>query len=191
MTRRSVLAIDPGPTESAYVMYVEQEIRGFGKIPNRALVREIEIAQYKTDCIAIEMIASYGMAVGAEVFETCVWIGRFMQRAISTNIREEHVSLIRRLDVKLNCCKSPKANDANIRQAMIDRWGGEEKALGAKKCGTCKGRCMVGLGKKRGDCPDCKGSGWALRPGPLYNIKADVWAALALAVTWWDTKASR
>ncbi|MES3012922.1 MAG: hypothetical protein V4750_04220, partial [Pseudomonadota bacterium] len=189
MPRRSVLAIDPGPTESAFVEYSEQEIRCSGKVPNHVLLARIECAQYAVDCLAIEMIASYGMPVGAEVFETVLWIGRFMQRALNTNIREEHVYLIKRLDVKLNCCKSPKANDSNIRQAMIDRWGGEEKALGAKKCGTCKGRCMVGLGKKRGDCPDCKGSGWALRPGPLYNIKADVWAALALAVTWWDTKA--
>ncbi len=191
MTRRSVLAVDPGPTESAFVEYSEQEIRCSGKVPNHVLLYRIEVAQYAVDCLAIEMIASYGMAVGAEVFETCVWIGRFMQRAISTNIAEENVSLIRRLDVKLNCCKSPKANDSNIRQAMIDRWGGEEKAFGARKCETCKGRCVAGLGKKRGPCQACNATGWAVPPGPLTRITKDVWAALALAVTWWDTKASR
>jgi len=186
---RRVLAIDPGPTESAYVaLFDGWTINAFGKVPNAKLIGEIEFAQYGVECVAIEMIASYGMAVGAEVFDTCVWIGRFMQTAIRTNIPESRVSLIKRMEVKLHCCKSPKANDANIRQALIDRWGGEEKALGAVKCATCKGRQVVGLGKRRGPCPTCAGSGWREPPGPLHRVKADAWAALALAVTWWDMR---
>ena len=104
--------------------------------------------------IAIEMIASYGMAVGKEVFETCVWIGRFVQAAGVDRVR-----LVYRKDVKLHLCGSPRAKDANIRQALIDRWGGKAEAVGTVK-----------------------------RPGPLYGVKSHAWAALAVAVTALETK---
>jgi hypothetical protein len=76
--------------------------------------------------IAIEMIASYGMAVGADVFQTCVEIGRFVE------VAEGNVSLVFRRDVKMHLCGSARAKDANIRQAMLDRLGpvGTKKAPG-------------------------------------------------------------
>ena len=76
------------------------------------------------------MIASYGMAVGASVFETCVWIGRFMAEAFSSSGRDLH--RVFRKDVKLHLCNSPRAKDANVRQALLDRIGpqGTKKAQG-------------------------------------------------------------
>ena len=75
---------------------------------------------YKIDKLVIEMIASYGMPVGKEVFETCVWIGRFVELAIVQNI---DIVYIYRKDEKMNICHSMKAKDSNIRQALIDRFG--------------------------------------------------------------------
>ena len=68
------------------------------------------------DFLALEMIASYGMAVGKEVFETCVWIGRFQQKWRWP----AEVRFVYRQDVKLHLCGSPRAKDANIRQALLD-----------------------------------------------------------------------
>lgn len=69
------------------------------------------------DLVSIEMIACYGMPVGRETFETCVWIGRFIERA-----KQPH-RLVYRKDVKLHLCNSPRAKDGNVRQAIIDRFG--------------------------------------------------------------------
>ena len=73
--------------------------------------------------MVIEMIASYGMPVGKEVFDTCVWIGRFAEASgMPTNY-------IYRKDEKMNICHSKRAKDSNIRQALIDRFG----VVGTKK----------------------------------------------------------
>ena len=87
---------------------------------------ETSIANVDYDVLVIEMIASYGMPVGKEVFETCVWIGRFKELAIIRNIKVEYIY---RKDEKMNLCQSMKAKDSNIRQALIDRFG----IVGTKK----------------------------------------------------------
>jgi hypothetical protein len=151
-----LLAIDPGPVESAYVTMRDGEIVSFDKRPNAGLLPLAAVGRGVRE-VVIEMVASYGMPVGREVFETVFWIGRFYQSA------SDNVHRLFRQDVKLHLCKSTKANDASIRQALIDRYGpGKERAIGTKKA-----------------------------PGPLYGVKADVWAALALAVTWHDTREER
>lgn len=148
----TVLAIDPGPVQSAYVLWDGEELREHAKIHNigmRNVFNEPAI-----DVVVIEQIASYGMPVGAEVFATSHWAGRFEECA-ERMCRPAH--LVPRKDVKLHLCHSPRANDATIRQALIDRFGGKDKAIGKKAT-----------------------------PGPLYGLKADTWAAFALAVTWFD-----
>ena len=127
-----ILAIDPGPTESAYVLLDGERICLKGKEPNEAM-RDITFALCDADIVAIEKIASYGMAVGAEVFETCVWTGRFIERM---TIRDPILTRLRRIprgDVKMHLCKSMRAKDGNIRQALIDRLGapGTKKSPGA------------------------------------------------------------
>ncbi len=113
-----ILAIDPGPAESGYVLYdpLSRAVlnSGIGNTPEMLTLMRIEDA-----VVAIEMIASYGMAVGREVFETCVWIGRLQQ----SPMRPDDVRLVYRQQVKLHLCGTPRAKDANIRQSLIDRLG--------------------------------------------------------------------
>jgi len=113
-----VIAIDPGPTESAIVAYDGQRIMYAKHLPNEEMLAHLMIAKYNVDHLAIEMIASYGMAVGESTFMTCVFIGRFMQQ-----FGADRTKLIKRLEVKLHHCKDSRAKDTNIRAALIDRFG--------------------------------------------------------------------
>lgn len=112
-----LLAIDPGTTESGWVALDGQRVISSGVSPNAEVLAMLRTQS--ADLLAIEMVASYGMAVGREVFETCVWIGRFVQAW-----REpDKVRLVYRRDVKLHLCGSMKAKDPNIRQALLDMLG--------------------------------------------------------------------
>ncbi len=125
----TVLAIDPGPERSAYLYWDGARVLEFAILPNAEVFAAM--GRYEADFLAIEMIASYGMAVGREVFSTCVWIGRFLQHR-AQHVGERSVKLIPRLDIKVHLCNSAKAKDANVRRALIDRFGapGTRKAPG-------------------------------------------------------------
>lgn len=112
-----ILAIDPGTAESGWCYLFGDKVGMSGVFPNEDMLRLI--ASERQCAVAIEMVASYGMAVGREVFETCVWIGRFMQ----ASHQPEAVKLVYRRDVKLHLCGNPRAKDANIRQALLDLIG--------------------------------------------------------------------
>lgn len=138
------IAVDPGNERSALVWFDTGTARPYDSM----IVRNEEAVELVRDeRIVCEMIASYGMPVGREVFETCVWIGRFWQAASSCE-------LVYRRDVKLHLCGSARAKDANVRQALLDLYGGKA-AVGTKK-----------------------------KPGPLHGFRKDLWAALAVAVTY-------
>lgn len=126
----TLLAIDPGSTESAYVYLDPSTLRPhrFDKVPNAELRRMLGCAELgNADHAAIEMVASYGMPVGADVFETCVAIGRFQELL-------PHAELVTRNPVKLHHCHSSKAKDSNIIQALVDRFapGQPNKGKGTK-----------------------------------------------------------
>lgn len=116
-----ILGIDPGNIDSAYVLVDSNTYRPiiFAKVKNESL-RELITFEPSPKHIAIEMIASYGLAVGKEVFDTCVEIGRYIQIADFYHIQHSYVY---RKDVKLNLCGSPRAKDSNIIQALKDRFG--------------------------------------------------------------------
>ena len=125
-----VLAIDPGNEKSAFVIYEEGKLIDRDIIPNDELLIEMVNYRYKCQYMAIEMIASYGMAVGKTIFETCVWIGRFIQKW------DGNYTKIYRKDVTMHLCNSMRAKDSNIRQAIIDRYpaagGGKTPQIGTK-----------------------------------------------------------
>ena len=157
-----ILAIDPGSTESGYVL-LDSNLEPIekGKVKNEILLEDIKSDRFwyksydEEDHIAIERIACYGMPVGVEVFDTCIWIGRFIQ-AIPNGIEPK---FIYRKDEKLNLCQSMKARDSNIIQALVDRFAPGEKNHGK---GTKK------------------------NPSWFYGFSKDIWQAYAVGVTCYD-----
>ena len=153
-----IFAIDPGNTKSGYavVEHDGEKILGVvekGKTENSKIFELLEKYDESVP-VAIEMVASYGMPVGMEVFDTCVWIGRFAQAA-----KGHRIELIYRKEEKLCLCGSLKAKDGNITQALVDRFapGQPNKGKGTKK-----------------------------EPGFFYGFSKDMWAAMAVAVTYFD-----
>lgn len=118
MNNKTIFAIDPGNTQSGFARLEMPNFKlcEFGKVDNYQLLEIIQNSLVNED-FAIEMVASYGMPVGKDVFETCVWIGRFVQA-----IEGRQHSFVYRKDEKLTLCGSLKAKDGNIRQALIDRY---------------------------------------------------------------------
>lgn len=114
-----VFSIDPGPEVSGYCFYESGAIFTAGTDQNRNVLDQVKAMVRAEFTLAIEMVASYGMPVGKEVFETVRWIGRFQQAWHSP----DDVMLIYRKDVKMHLCGSPRAKDGNIRQALIDLIG--------------------------------------------------------------------
>lgn len=159
------LCIDPGTTESGYVSYDGEKVHNYnsgiknGDMLDRVMLNGKYYNAIPHDIIIIEMISSYGMAVGKETFETCVWIGRFIQAFYAP----EKVYMIYRRDIKMHLCNNMRAKDTNIRQAVLDRFpsigGGKTPQMGTKK-----------------------------QPGPLYGITSHAMSALALGITYFETE---
>lgn len=153
-----VIAIDPGPQKSALIICNggKPEITRYS--PNEDFLPWLrawrETGTAPVCPLVIEMIGHYGsgMPAGKEVFDTCVWIGRFTEAYGADNTHR-----LLRATVKTHLCGTPRAKDANVRQALIDRFGGKEKAIGRKAS-----------------------------PGPLYGVVSHLWSALAVAITYWD-----
>jgi hypothetical protein len=160
----TVIAIDPGNLESAFVvvdsadprelLFDSSKLKIFdkGKLPNEEMMARL--LRIKKDIshgvLAIEMVQAMGMAVGKEVFETVFWTGRFVQAWCPRKWTR-----VFRSEEKMHLCGNMRAKDKNIRQALLDKFGPP--------------------GTKR-------------QPGWTYGISKDIWSALAVAVVYLETK---
>ena len=151
-----ILGIDPGTTESGWVIYDTENHSIIDKgIWNNEKVLDA-ISAFYFDVLSIEMVASYGMPVGKETFETVYWIGRFAQ--LSESINRYVRRYYKKTDINPSICFNANVKDAMIRRALLDMFpktgGGKEPSIGTKK-----------------------------QPGPLYGINSHMFPALAVALT--------
>lgn len=160
----TIFSIDPGPRESAWCEYDGQAVKAYGHMDNHIVAGLLVLALAdRNGRVACEWIESMGMAVGKETFETCFWIGRFAEVCAQNG---PDMTRISRREVKLHLCGSSRAKDANVRQAVIDRFaptgGGRVPQIGTKT-----------------------------NPGPCYGVTSHVWQALAVGITWMDLYAQK
>lgn len=152
-----ILAVDPGNTYSAYcLMKSDYTPLDKGKVLNADLLDYIAEHGSGVDMLVTEMIASYGMPVGAEVFETCVMIGRIEQLADMLHIPHTRVF---RQEEKLYICHDSRAKDANIRHALIERFAQHDKQ---------------------------RGTGTKKHPDYFYGFTKDMWSAFAVGTVYLD-----
>lgn len=156
-----ILAIDPGNKQSGYVV-VEHDGNEIVKVLDKGKINNEDIfplfQSYKNYELAIEMIASYGMPVGKEIFDTCVWSGRFYETALCSG-NMQNFQWIYRKDEKMILCGSMKAKDSNIIQALVDRYA--------------PGQPNHGKGTKKA-------------PGFFYGFAKDTWQAMAVATSYFE-----
>lgn len=143
-----ILAVDPGTTESGWCLLRDGQPMYSGVADNHQLI--YGLPTMPADILAVEVFEARGMPIGNESIETILYTGRLMQAW------PHEVRRVKRSEVKRHLCGSLKARDSNIRQVLIDRFGGAS-AIGRKAS-----------------------------PGPLYGFKSHAWAALGVAVTAMD-----
>ena len=154
------MSIDPGSEQSAFVLIdtLNNEPLFFDKLYNDEMLMILENRKYEK--LVIEMISSYGMKVGSSVFETCVWVGRFIQKAVERGIPYE---IIYRKDVKKHFGVKAKKDmpnaDSQIRSELIKRYAKFDFK---------------------------NGKGVANDQDTFYGFKADIWQAYALGITYLD-----
>ena len=157
MPTTPILAIDPGTTESGWVLYdpnCAQPAYDFAKERNAVVFqRLIERRFADNPTVVIEHFVSRGNRLGEDSLETIRWATRFESAVWFTTGAAPH--LVTRRTVQMWICES-LADDAGIRRTLTDRFGPERK---------------VAVGSRA-------------KPGPLFGLPPDCWQALALAITY-------
>lgn len=159
----TVIAIDPGPEESACVLWDGSRIISHGNYSNHELVHALEFwniespkwgGTAKEIHCAIEQIRGFGVMAGNGLFDTCHWTGRFLQA-----FGADRTTLVPRKVAAAHVCGTGGiSKDQFVREAIIARFGGKDVAVGKKKS-----------------------------PGVLYGLSSHTWAAFAVALYWIDS----
>lgn len=129
----------------------------FEAIKNAMLEHGVFWEDEKSVHFVIEDIENFGMPAGRSLFDTSKYIGRLSVLIEQTFHVEPHY--IFRHEEKMTICHNPRANDATIKRALIDRFAPNTP--------------NYGKGSKK-------------NPGFFYGFKADCWSAFAVCCTYHD-----
>ena len=202
MSKPILLAIDPGNRESAFSRLEvpgddsPPKPLGFNKICNEDM---LDLVTGNTDKVdpefregwghfdrfAIEYPFPRGQMPTTQLFDTIFWIG-----ILYHELCRHHPDAVGDGNWKVDrgkvkyciCGRSGGVTDSHVRQTLIDIYGGEDVAVGGRKCKKCKGKGWTG--RNHDVCEACGGSGWETKPGPFHGMKKDMWAAHGVGFAW-------
>ena len=165
-----LLAIDPGTTQSAYAMLNEDySLVRAAKVENEVLLTLVKDGDW--DEMAIECMEARHVVngvIGAETYDTCYWIGRYMQAAED---RDKPVHKIYRTQERTRLIPTKKNKlpkhpdtvgqgaDSQIRATLIRRFAKHDMK---------------------------NGKGKAAHKDVFYGFANDMWAAFAVGVVCLD-----
>lgn len=155
-----VVGIDPGPEKCGFVAWETRE-HPLWKLVTADAVSVAElfgaIAAEQPGAVVCEDLTAQGSVLGRHTIETAKVCGelRYFCRE-----RNYPLHFVTRIAVKKHLLGRASGNDAQVREALAERFGpGRQKAWGTKKS-----------------------------PGPLYGLKGHSVQALAVLLTWLDTR---
>jgi len=118
-----ILGIDPGPKDSAFVLFDGKRLLDHGHVENEILLHRMQDREFGDPSVhapyltVIEQIQSYGNVVGADILETVFWSGQFAHAS-------PPYARIKRPTIKRHLCKKATAKDFDVRVALMNRFGG-------------------------------------------------------------------
>lgn len=124
-TNKVVLGIDPGTTQSAFVVVNIDDYRILdkGKVDNDKMLEIVKTGYY--DFLVIEGMTSYNQPIGQETMDSIFMSGRFFQ------VAEDRASVIPRREVLQHFDCPGKCNkDSYVRVILIDRFAQFDKKTG-------------------------------------------------------------
>ena len=189
-----ILALDPGKERSGWVELEDEKPIAWGWDTNEDVRTRISHSgTWPWDAVAVEYMQPRGMPTSQDEMDTMFELGR-----MTAMVDETQLAKVSRKDVKMFLLGRATGTDANIRQALIDLFGGDRHAIGAIKCKTCKGKGWNGVGRPM--CEDCHhsqernvagvdmrleyGCGYEVEPGVLHGLTGHSWSALGVGVTY-------
>lgn len=155
-----VFAIDPGDTESGYCLYDAETKRPFayGKVANHAL---IDVAGTQVSLYGTDLtFVIETMSIPKKCGKTVFDAIFWSGRFYQAMIDSDAVvATLMRITAKGHILKLIGGNDREMKEALEIRFGGKAAAIGTKA-----------------------------KPGPLYGMGNDCRAALAVAITFAETR---
>lgn len=183
----NILALDPGPEKTGWVLYDGGEPVKWGCDPNHAVLALRFYKDYQSPHVAIEEVVSYGLGFDKHLRDTIAWAATFAYAyggAEAVSASTGRVTWVPRAAVKRHFGVAQGQNvDSSVRKAIIDHYGGRKAIAPPAKCSACHGRGKTGRGNARTTCDTCSGTGKGAPAGLLHGITGDVWSALAVAIT--------
>ena len=171
-----IIGIDAGNNHSALVVYAPQcpKILDYALESNEDIAMRLKALRNENTGgsgpnrtrLVLEMVKSYGSPLGDSILETVFWIGRFVQ--IWTDTANMSYDLVPRKTIVNALIGHSQGGDSAVRQSLINYFANR------------------GLYGPQGESFEAGSDPKSLtrKGGPLYGIKKDLWAALAVCVSY-------